>query len=69
VRADAGWLAPQRELSPDSLAQMLNRIFADPADLADRAAAAQALATPDAAARLADAVETIMPTSIQKRAG
>jgi len=47
-------------LSPDSLARMLIKIFADPLALARRAAAAHALATPNAAGKLADAVESIM---------
>ena len=38
---------------------MLTEIFAAPADLAQRAAAAHALATPDAAERLADLVEKL----------
>jgi UDP-N-acetylglucosamine--N-acetylmuramyl-(pentapeptide) pyrophosphoryl-undecaprenol N-acetylglucosamine transferase len=59
ARAGAGWLVQQHDLSPDSLAEMLTAIFAAPAELADRAAAAHALATPDAAQRLADAVEKI----------
>ena len=58
-KAGAGWLAPQRDLTPDSLARMLTSAFSHPADLAARAVAAHALATPDAAARLADAVERI----------
>jgi UDP-N-acetylglucosamine--N-acetylmuramyl-(pentapeptide) pyrophosphoryl-undecaprenol N-acetylglucosamine transferase len=57
--ADAGWKAAQRDLTPDSLAQMLSKIFAGPAALAHRAAAAHALATPHAAANLADAVEKL----------
>ena len=60
ARADAGWRVSQRDLSPDSLAQMLIKIFADPLALARRAAAAHALATPNAAGKLADAVESIM---------
>ena len=58
-KAGAGWLVPQRDLSPDSLAKLLGEIFSDPADLADRAATAHALATPDAAARLADMVDRL----------
>jgi len=66
-RAGAGWLVKQRDLSPDSLAKMLIGIFADPGDLARRAAAAHALATPGSAQKLADAVENIAGLS-QKRA-
>jgi UDP-N-acetylglucosamine--N-acetylmuramyl-(pentapeptide) pyrophosphoryl-undecaprenol N-acetylglucosamine transferase len=57
--ADAGWLVAQRDLTPDALAQMLAKIFAGPAALAHRAAAAHALAVPHAAANLADAVEKL----------
>jgi UDP-N-acetylglucosamine--N-acetylmuramyl-(pentapeptide) pyrophosphoryl-undecaprenol N-acetylglucosamine transferase len=59
TRADAGWCVPQAALTPDSLAQMLNRIFADPLGLAWRAARAHALATPHAAEKLADVVDEL----------
>ncbi len=59
ARADAGWRVAQNELTPDTLAQRLISIFAAPSDLARRAAAAHALATPHAAERLADVVETL----------
>jgi UDP-N-acetylglucosamine--N-acetylmuramyl-(pentapeptide) pyrophosphoryl-undecaprenol N-acetylglucosamine transferase len=58
-KADAGWCVPQRTLTPDTLAQMLNRILADPLGLAQRASRAHALATPDAAGKLADMVEDL----------
>ena len=58
-RAGAGWTVAQRDLTPDALARMLNDIFSTPADLATRAAAAHALAVPNAAERLADLVETL----------
>ena len=38
ARADAGWRVAQRDLSPDSLAQMLIKIFSDPLALARHAA-------------------------------
>jgi UDP-N-acetylglucosamine--N-acetylmuramyl-(pentapeptide) pyrophosphoryl-undecaprenol N-acetylglucosamine transferase len=59
ARADAGWRMAQAELTPDVLAQTLTRIFAQPSDLARRAAAAHALATPHAAEKLADVVESL----------
>jgi UDP-N-acetylglucosamine--N-acetylmuramyl-(pentapeptide) pyrophosphoryl-undecaprenol N-acetylglucosamine transferase len=59
ARAEAGWRVAQSELTPDALARMLARIFAQPADLARRAAAAHALATPHAAENLADVVEKL----------
>ncbi|MBW8708155.1 MAG: undecaprenyldiphospho-muramoylpentapeptide beta-N-acetylglucosaminyltransferase [Alphaproteobacteria bacterium] len=68
ARARAGWRVAERELSPDSLAQMIIKAFADPLELARRAAAAQALATPNAAGKLADAVQSIMRPSFSKEA-
>lgn len=56
-KADAGWCIPQKNLTPDVLAQMLIRIFSDPTELARRAWRAHTLATPNAAAKLADIVE------------
>ena len=60
ARADAGWRVKQSDLTPDFLAQMLIKIFADPADLTRRAAAAHALAVPQAAEKLADVVDSLM---------
>lgn len=54
-----GWRIAQRELTPQKLASLLAAAFASPDDLASRAAAAHALAKPDAAARLADLVERV----------
>jgi UDP-N-acetylglucosamine--N-acetylmuramyl-(pentapeptide) pyrophosphoryl-undecaprenol N-acetylglucosamine transferase len=59
ANADAGWRVRQSDLTPDALARMLADIFSGPAALAHKAAAAHALATPHAAARLADAVEQL----------
>jgi UDP-N-acetylglucosamine--N-acetylmuramyl-(pentapeptide) pyrophosphoryl-undecaprenol N-acetylglucosamine transferase len=59
AKAEAGWRVAQPSLTPDYLAQMLVRIFADPLALARMAAKAHALATPHAAQKLADAVENI----------
>jgi UDP-N-acetylglucosamine--N-acetylmuramyl-(pentapeptide) pyrophosphoryl-undecaprenol N-acetylglucosamine transferase len=59
-RADAGWCVAQPDLTPDSLAQMLMHIFADPVGLTLRAAAAHALATPHAAEKLADVVDDLV---------
>ena len=58
-RADAGWTVAQGNLTPDSLAQMLTRIFSSPDDLARCAAAAHRLATPHAAEKLADMVDNL----------
>ena len=59
-RADAGWCVAQPDLTPDSLAQMLMRVFSDPVDLTLRAAAAHSLATPHAAEKLADVVDNLV---------
>ncbi|HEU0097067.1 MAG TPA: undecaprenyldiphospho-muramoylpentapeptide beta-N-acetylglucosaminyltransferase [Rhizomicrobium sp.] len=67
-KAEAGWTVAQRNLTPDSLAQMLIRIFADPLALARRAAAAHALATPNAAGKLADVVEQLARPSSKREA-
>lgn len=57
--ADVGAAEVLREdaLSPESLAAALQRLLGDPAKLAAMAAAAHAVAKPDAADRLADLVE------------
>jgi UDP-N-acetylglucosamine--N-acetylmuramyl-(pentapeptide) pyrophosphoryl-undecaprenol N-acetylglucosamine transferase len=68
AEAGAGWLVPQARLTPDFLAQMLIKIFADSYGLAACAAAAHALATPDATQRLADAVEHLAQSSLRKKA-
>jgi len=59
AHAGAGWRVAQSELTPQFLAAMLEQAFAVPEDLAKRAAAARSLARPDAAARLADVVNTL----------
>jgi UDP-N-acetylglucosamine--N-acetylmuramyl-(pentapeptide) pyrophosphoryl-undecaprenol N-acetylglucosamine transferase len=67
-RAGAGWTVPQPELNPDSLAQMLTAIFSDPKAMANRAAAAHALAVPDATRKLADMVEDLAQGTWQRNA-
>jgi UDP-N-acetylglucosamine--N-acetylmuramyl-(pentapeptide) pyrophosphoryl-undecaprenol N-acetylglucosamine transferase len=59
ARAEAGWRVAQADLTPDTLAQMLIKIFAEPRDLARRAACAHAIAVPQAAEKLADVVENL----------
>lgn len=59
-RAGAGWKVRQNDLTPNSLAQMIIQIFADPLALARRATAAHGLATPNAAAKLADVVDDLV---------
>jgi UDP-N-acetylglucosamine--N-acetylmuramyl-(pentapeptide) pyrophosphoryl-undecaprenol N-acetylglucosamine transferase len=67
-RAGGGWKIRQSDLTPDSLAQMIIQIFADPLALARRATAAHALATPNAAAKLADVVDDLVNPSLKKEA-
>ena len=57
--ADAGAaeILSEDQLTPDSLAAMLQRLFEHPAELARMAAAARSVAVPDAAEKLADLVE------------
>jgi UDP-N-acetylglucosamine--N-acetylmuramyl-(pentapeptide) pyrophosphoryl-undecaprenol N-acetylglucosamine transferase len=57
--AGGGWRVKQSELTPQTLAVMLQKAFASPEDLAKRAAAAHAQAKPDAAQRLADIVDRL----------
>jgi hypothetical protein len=47
---------------------MIIQIFADPLALARRATAAHALATPHAAAKLADVVDDLVNPSLKKEA-
>jgi UDP-N-acetylglucosamine--N-acetylmuramyl-(pentapeptide) pyrophosphoryl-undecaprenol N-acetylglucosamine transferase len=60
AHAGAGWRLRESDLSPDLLAEMLVGIFADPKDLAQRAAFAHALAVPNATGKLADLVERLV---------
>jgi len=59
VKAGGGWRVPQRDFTPEKIAAMLTSAFADPAGLAQRAAAALTLAKPDATRALANLVETL----------
>ena len=59
--ADAGAaeILPEDQLTPESLAAVLQRLFEHPAELAKMAAAARSVAVPDAAEKLADLVERV----------
>lgn len=59
VDAGAAEAIPEKQFTPDRLAEVLNRMLSDPHELARRAAAARAVARPDAAERLADLVESV----------
>ncbi len=59
AKAGAALLMQQRDLSAEKLAQILRDSLDAPAALRERAAAAHALAVPDAATRLADLVDRL----------
>jgi UDP-N-acetylglucosamine--N-acetylmuramyl-(pentapeptide) pyrophosphoryl-undecaprenol N-acetylglucosamine transferase len=56
--AGGAWIMPQSSFNPESLAERLTGLFADPAALTAAAASARSLGRADAAQRLADAVES-----------
>lgn len=58
AEAGAAQVLAEDAVTVDSLAEVVQAMLSDPDDLARRAAAARAVAVPDAAARLADLVET-----------
>jgi UDP-N-acetylglucosamine--N-acetylmuramyl-(pentapeptide) pyrophosphoryl-undecaprenol N-acetylglucosamine transferase len=58
--AGAAWLMPEPEFTPAALAERLAALLEAPAVLAERAARAHALGRPDAAARLADVVLSVV---------
>jgi UDP-N-acetylglucosamine--N-acetylmuramyl-(pentapeptide) pyrophosphoryl-undecaprenol N-acetylglucosamine transferase len=57
AEAGAAEIIAEDDLTPDSLASALQRLFEHPAELARMAAAARSVAVPDAAEKLADLVE------------
>jgi len=61
--ADAGgaWVMPQYTFTPNALTPRLIELLTHPAALSDAAACARMQARPNAAARLADLVESLMP--------
>lgn len=59
--AKAGWLMQEADLSGEVLSDKLRICLEQPEKLADMAAKAKALARPDAAEALADAVERMIP--------
>ena len=56
----AGWVCPQKELEPQTFAKLLARLIGDAAGLKKAAESALSHGKPDAAERLADAVENII---------
>ena len=59
AQAGGAWLVPERELTPEGLARRLGSLMDDPDTLKQAAQAAGAQGRPDAAERLADAVESV----------
>ena len=68
VAAGAAIMIPQQSFSSERLAQELETLMAKPAQLAERAAAAQSFARPDAARALADLVEGLTGSSCPEQA-
>jgi UDP-N-acetylglucosamine--N-acetylmuramyl-(pentapeptide) pyrophosphoryl-undecaprenol N-acetylglucosamine transferase len=60
AQAGGAWVMPQPQFTPTLLAERLGALLADPETLVGMAVAARAQGRPDAAARLADLVETQM---------
>ncbi len=63
VAAGGAWMIPQPDFTASALGRVLTELLDQPARLTTTAAAARAIARPDAASRLADAVESFAPTS------
>ena len=61
AQAGVGWHLDEAALTPQALAAVLEDAFGSPSRLPEAARAAAALGRPDAAARLADAVEGLLP--------
>jgi UDP-N-acetylglucosamine--N-acetylmuramyl-(pentapeptide) pyrophosphoryl-undecaprenol N-acetylglucosamine transferase len=59
VDAGAAEAIPEKDFTPERLANTLSAFLSDPAELARRSAAARSVARPDAAERLADLVESV----------
>jgi UDP-N-acetylglucosamine--N-acetylmuramyl-(pentapeptide) pyrophosphoryl-undecaprenol N-acetylglucosamine transferase len=68
AQAGAAWVMTEAEFTPEALATRLAALLADPQQLAAAAAASRKLSHPDAAERLADLAESMMPCSAGKEA-
>lgn len=64
--AGAGWCVPEPELTPERLCALLAELLAAPQRLAHAAEAARAMGRADAAERLADAVESLLPRASKR---
>ncbi len=67
VDPGGGWLMQQTEFTPDAVAALLQSLIADPSKLSAAAAGAHDVGRADAAPRLADLVESLIPDSNGKR--
>jgi UDP-N-acetylglucosamine--N-acetylmuramyl-(pentapeptide) pyrophosphoryl-undecaprenol N-acetylglucosamine transferase len=68
ARAGGGWMAEQRDMTPERLAGELRASIDEPGTLSAAAAAARRVGRPDAVERLADLVERIAAQRAAKRA-
>ena len=64
----AGWLIPEVDFTPESLAARLESMFGMPTILEKAAVAADKTGRPDAAKRLADLVEGVLKTENERQA-
>jgi UDP-N-acetylglucosamine--N-acetylmuramyl-(pentapeptide) pyrophosphoryl-undecaprenol N-acetylglucosamine transferase len=60
AQAGGAWCKPQKDLTPEALAETIADLLASPDALMQAAAAAKALGRPDAVSRLADLVEELI---------
>jgi UDP-N-acetylglucosamine--N-acetylmuramyl-(pentapeptide) pyrophosphoryl-undecaprenol N-acetylglucosamine transferase len=65
VTAGAARMIPQAEFTPPTLTALLTDLLSNPAQLAAASEAARTIARPDAAARLADLVESFIPQEVR----
>jgi UDP-N-acetylglucosamine--N-acetylmuramyl-(pentapeptide) pyrophosphoryl-undecaprenol N-acetylglucosamine transferase len=68
AQAGAAWIMTEAEFTPEALAARLTTLLANPELLAAAATASRKLSLPDAAERLADLAESMMPNSVGKEA-
>jgi len=62
--AHGSWLMPQKDFTPQRVANQLSKLMATPDQLVSAAACAKSVARPDAAQRLADLVEALASGSM-----
>jgi UDP-N-acetylglucosamine--N-acetylmuramyl-(pentapeptide) pyrophosphoryl-undecaprenol N-acetylglucosamine transferase len=68
AQSGAAWVMTEAEFTPEALAARLASLLADPQQLAKAAAASRSLSHPDAAERLADLAESLVPLVAGKEA-